>query len=249
MDTKKIVIVTGGSQGIGEAMVARLLREGYRVVALARHRDKLLTAAEKYQEYSESFEQVSVDLSDSGAIAKFVTAWNRPLYALINNAGICKTACISDTEDPWEEVMATNLTGAYRLTRGLLTHLTDGGRIVNISSQLGLEGRGGYGAYSASKFGLIGLTKCWAKELGNRGITVNAICPGWVWSEMTDNDLVRLAHEQAKKPEDLQRGITDQLEMGVFNQPEDIAGLASYLLSPDSARISGRDWTLQSVTQ
>ncbi len=247
MEEEKHVVVTGASQGIGRAIAERLLRDGYGVTILARDAEKLRETASVLTTFGK-VDAVVVDLASKEAIAQFTSTWNTPLYALINNAGICKTARIDEEVDVFNEVVGVNLEGSYRLTHGLLSHLVDGGRIVNIASQLGVDGRAGYGAYAASKFGLIGLTKCWAKELGGRGITANAICPGWVWSEMTDVDMARLAKESGVDTDAYHTKITDQLELGVFNQPEDIAGLASYLLSPDAVRVSGREWLLQNVT-
>ena len=245
----KTIIVTGASQGIGKAIAARLLRDGYGVIGIARDPQKLAVVAEEFN--TTNFTHHSFDIADQKAIADFVLRLQgQQIFAVVNNAGICKTARIDEVEetDPWDEVLATNLTGVKNLTQALIPLLHNSGRIINISSQLGKEGRAGYSAYCASKFGLIGLTKVWAKELGARNITVNAICPGWVETDMTDTDLGRLAEEAGTTLPLLRKSITDQLEMGTMNKPEDIAGMVAYLLSPDADRISGRDFLLQQVT-
>ena len=224
----KVVIVTGGSRGIGIAIVKTLQTKGYEVYAPSR---------------------AELDLSIPQSIKKFCAGWNTPIYGLVNNAGVCKTMRLDvlGESDPWTEVIATNLQGVYLLTKGLVGHIVDAGRIVNISSQLGKEGRAGYGAYSASKFGLIGLTKCWAKELGTKQITVNAVCPGWVDTEMSKIDMERLAQEQGKTTEEYYRQICEPLELKRFTTPEEVAHLVSFLVSEEASGITGRDMLMHTI--
>ncbi len=222
----KTIIVTGGSRGIGKAIVGVLLKEGYDVY---------------------SCDRKVFNLSDRKAIENFCNTWNKPLYGLVNNAGICKTEKLSENFNVWDDVIDTNLNGAYFLTKGLIKHFIDNGRIVNISSQLGKEGRAGYGAYCASKFGIIGLTKCWAKELGGRGITVNAICPGWVKTEMAMKDLKRMAEEKGVSSDELYEEICKPLELKRFTEPEEVADLAAFLLSSKADGITGRAWLLNTI--
>lgn len=241
------VIVTGGSRGIGRAITERLLRDGYAVTITARDEDRLAEAVKELSPLGQVSAE-KLDISDRNAIQDFINQWKRPLYGLVNNAGIVLTERIDEQEGgSWDAVLNTNLNGVYFLTKGLLPHLQDKGRIINISSQLGKEGRAGYGAYSASKFGIIGLTKCWAKELGSRGITVNAICPGWVKTEMAIEDMKRLAAESGVTPEAYMRTISEPLELKRFTEPEEIANLAAFLISEEGGGISGRDWLLATV--
>jgi len=191
---------------------------------------------------------VAFDLADDAALADFVATWREPLWGIVHNAGICKTATLADREhDPWREVLAVNLEAPYRLMRGLLPRLARPGRIVTIGSQLSVEGRAGYGAYCASKFGLVGLTKCWAKELGREGITVNAVCPGWVDTEMTGNDVARIAAEMGRDAAMFKAEIADPLELKRFNSPEEVAELVAFLMSDKSSGITGRAWLMQTV--
>jgi len=242
----KNIIVTGGSQGIGKAIARDLLKDGYSVYICARREEELKKAAEELS----AFGQVGyfvLNLADKEEVKKFASGWDKDLYALINNAGICKTERLEENFGVWDEVINVNLNGIYYFTKGLAKHLINNGRIINISSQLGKEGRAGYGAYCASKFGVIGLTKCWAKELGNRGITVNAICPGWVETDMALKDLARIAAEKGMSPEEYYRQICQPLELKRFTAPEEIANLAAFLVSEKASGITGRDWLLNTI--
>ncbi len=118
---------------------------------------------------------------------------------------------------------------------------------MNIASQLGKEGRAGYSAYCASKFALIGLTKVWAKELGSRAITVNAICPGWVNTEMSRKDLARIAKEKGISTKTYYKQICEPLELKRFTDPAEVANLAHFLLSGEGKGITGRDILLHTI--
>lgn len=243
--SSKTVIVTGGTRGIGFAIAERVLKEGYRVMIVGKQADTLNQAAAKLGPLG-ALSAHQVDLADKAALLAFCAAIQTPIYALVNNAGICRVQRVDEPSptDPWDEVISTNLFAPYWLTTALVDKLQSGGRIVNIASQLGTEGRRGYGAYCASKFGLIGLTKCWAKELGERAITVNAVCPGWVNTEMSVIDAERIAAEKGMGSAAYLQQITSPLELGRMSTPAEVAGLVSFLLSEDGAGISGRDWLM-----
>lgn len=244
----KIVLITGASRGIGLEIAKKLAENGYKLVLISSSVDSI-----NYLRRLELLKEAKVtlfrlDLSDKKAVFSFLESWSVPLWGIVNNAGICKTHGIEEAgDDPLEEVLATNLLGPYLLTKGLLPFLSRPGRIVNISSQLGQEGRAGYAAYCASKFGLIGMTKCWAKELGAGGITVNAVCPGWVDTEMSKIDMQRMAHEQGVAVDQFYAEICMPLELKRFNSTEEVANLVSFLLSDESSGITGRDWLMQTI--
>lgn len=246
---KKRVLVTGGGRGIGLAIAKSLCTAGYTVDIIVKTVESENTVRSWIDAVKPDMRIFRLDLADMLGIQSFIESWSDEIWALVNNAGICKTLCLSEASasDPYEEVIATNLTASYTLTRGLLPWISRPGRIVNIASQLGIEGRAGYGAYCASKFGLIGLTKCWAKELGSSAITVNAVCPGWVSTEMSLKDLERLAQVSGVVVQEYHDEICAPLELKRFNSPEEIASLVCYLLSDEASGITGRDWLMQTV--
>jgi NAD(P)-dependent dehydrogenase (short-subunit alcohol dehydrogenase family) len=250
---RRTALVTGGSRGIGKAIARRLLQDDYRVHICSRHDEELRDTVKELTELGD-IESSVLDLGDRAQIRRFCESWDEPLHALVNNAGVVTVetieehaATLFDDTASWDDILGINLSGVYFLTKGLFPHLRDGGRIVNIASQLAKEGRRGYGAYCASKFGLIGLTKCWAKEVGARGITVNAICPGWVRTDLAVDDLHRLSAQKGVAPDDYYVEICGPIELKRFSEPEEVAGLTSFLLSPDGAGISGRDWLMHTV--
>lgn len=242
----KKILVTGASRGIGKAITQKLLEDGFSVVAVAQHKEGLNALKKEFSKLGE-IETAVLDLSNEQSVQKFVKNWKKPLYGIVNNAGICKTERLDEKKDVWSEVIATNLTGPYLLTKGLLPHLESPGRIVNISSQLGKEGRGGYSAYCASKFGILGMTKSWAKELGVKEITVNAICPGWVDTEMSRIDLARIAKEKGKTPEEFYKEICAPLELKRFTTPGEVAELVAFLISKKASGVTGRDMLLNTI--
>ncbi len=245
--SSKTVLVTGGSRGIGFAIAQSLLRKGFRVHICARDEQELREAVKTLSRDGGVTASV-LDLSDAAAIGAFCQVWQGSLYGIVHNAGICKTARVTDaSSDVWDQVLAVNLQAVQLLTTGLVKHLEDEGRIVAISSQLGKEGRAGYGAYCASKFGLIGLVKCWAKELGERGITVNAVCPGWVETDMSVKDVERLAKEKGVTYEALYKEICAPLELKRFTKPEEVASLVAFLVSEEGSGVTGRDWLLNTI--
>jgi NAD(P)-dependent dehydrogenase (short-subunit alcohol dehydrogenase family) len=245
---KKVALVTGGSKGIGKVLCKTLLEKGYTVKTCARHGDELNKAIAELKKYG-PIEGAVLDLASRDAVKKYAASWTGPLHALVNNAAICHVKRIDEPAEDrfWDEVLDINLNGVQFLTRGLLKHMPDQSRIVNISSQLGVEARAGYGAYCASKFALIGLTKVWAKELGPRGITVNAVCPGWVKTDQAVGDMERLAKEKGVPVEKLYKEICEPLELRRFTEPEEVANLVSFLISPEGSGVTGRDWLMNTI--
>lgn len=244
-DRPKTVIVTGATGGIGTALIHRLAADGYRLHLMGRSTQVLRDLSSGI-----SATWSSVDLSDERAVRAFCRDWTDPLYALIHNAGVVHVSAVDDPDalDEWNDTLSVNLLAPYLLTNGLQDRVVNGGRIVTICSQLGRIGRAGYGAYCASKFGLIGATKCWAHELGARQITANAVLPGWVSTSQALGDAQRQSEQKGINMDKHLAAIVSQLELGRMTRPEEVAALVSYLLSDDAAGVSGQDWHLTAAT-
>ncbi len=248
--TRKTVIVTGGTRGIGRVLFDHLVAKNeYEIIVTGRtpvSAHALMKAALKEMSRTEETMRTdwyawSLDLTQQESIDGFVKRLGtRMIHGLINNAAVCRVEHLREGQEAWDEVLRTNLDGTYRLTQALQGRIADGGRIINIASQLGQVGRAGYSAYCASKFGLIGLTHVWAAELGHRGVTVNAVCPGWVETGITDVDLARVAVEQGKEPAAYRAELESRLDMKRLTQPLEVAHLVAFLLSKEGSGMTGR---------
>jgi 3-oxoacyl-[acyl-carrier protein] reductase len=235
MSDKKVAFVTGGSRGIGAAIVHRLARDGFHVVAVARTLDKLEAVCGEVKAGGGSAEPLAVDIADPKALAaaiEQVADKHGRLDVLVNNAGITKDGLIlrMDDED-FDSVIDTNLKSAFVAIRTAARPMmrSKGGRIINISSVSGVAGNAGQANYAASKAGLIGLSKSVAKELAGKNITCNVVAPGFITTDMTDvlNDTIK---EKVKEVIPLKR----------FGQPQEIAGVVSFLAGPDSSYVTGQ---------
>lgn len=247
MNNKK-VLVTGASRGIGLEIAKKLYELEYELILTCSSAESLSTLQQKEFVNSGRVSIKVVDQSDYKSVESFCNSFDGQLWGIVNNAGICKTLALKEPgEDSFMDVLNTNLIGPYYLVKLLLPKISRPGRIVNIASQLGHEGRAGYSAYSASKFGLIGMTKCWAKELGAEGITVNAVSPGWVDTKMSRLDMSRMAKEAGITIENYYKRICEPLELKRFNSTEEVANLVAYLLSEESSGVTGRDWLMQTI--
>lgn len=236
MDDKQVAVVTGGSRGIGRAISVELAVSG-RVVAVVykSNVEKALETLEEIKSKGGEGEIYQADVTkwqDVESVVKGVlTKWGR-IDILINNAGITRdNLLIKMSEEDWDEVIDTDLKGAFICTRLIARHMIKNkcGRIVNIASVIGEVGNIGQTNYTAAKAGLIGFTKACARELSRWGITVNAVAPGYIETEMTE----RL--EDSIKDEYLSR-----IPVGRFGKPEEIAKVVSFLVSNDASYITGQ---------
>lgn len=237
-------IVTGGGTGIGAGIARRLCRQGAHVGLIGRREAPLReTTAALTAAGGRACWQVA-DVTDRRALDVAFAALTRQLGgldALINNAGAGgPNACAQDGPERWDEVVRTNLDGTFHAVRAALPFLSDGGRIVNISSVLGRFGVPGYTAYCASKHGVIGLTKALALELAPRQITVNAICPGWVDTDMARAGMQLMADGMGVGFDEARDHALGQVPLGRILQPDEIGDLVVYLCSPGAAGMTGQ---------
>ena len=184
----KIAVVTGGTKGIGYAIARRLVADGYAVIAAARTEADMPVGVDFAR----------LDVTDRADVASFFAGLSR-LDLLVNNAGLAGADPPDENEDFWDAILATNLSGAMRCSRAALRILPDRtGRIVNIASVLGLRGVPDQIAYVSAKHGVIGLTRALAMAAAPRGITVNAVCPGWVDTDMARQRFAELGMTEAQ---------------------------------------------------
>tara|TARA_B100000809_G_scaffold133591_1_gene131307 strand:- start:264 stop:1010 length:747 start_codon:yes stop_codon:yes gene_type:complete len=233
--SNKIAIVTGASRGIGSAIAHNLSKAGAKVVLISRSIDALKSVESEIKSNGGEAISITADVSNlesfTNAINQVVETWGT-VDILINNAGITKDNIILRLkEEDWDAVIDINLKGCFNgikaVTRPMLKSRS--GRIINITSVIGLIGNSGQSNYAASKAGILGLTKSIAKELGPRNITVNAIAPGYIQTEMTDN-LDQTSKDNLMKSIPLQR----------LGKPEEIASLVCFLASEEAAYITGQ---------
>lgn len=230
----QVAIVTGASQGLGKAIAAELGRNGARVACVARNAEKLAETVQGIVQEGGSAEAFSCDIKDKDSVEKLIDGiaegWGR-LDILVNNAGVTRDTLLPRmTDEEWDDVINTNLRGSFLLCRAASRYMMRAryGRIINISSVSGLIGNPGQTNYSASKAGLIGLTRSLSRELAGRKVTINAVCPGFIESEMT-RTLGDVVLEEAKKRIPAKR----------LGTPEDIAAAVLFLASPAASYVTG----------
>ena len=237
--SNKIAVITGASQGIGKVIAEVLSGAGAHVICVARTENKIKALANEINKKSGTASYKPCDISDGEAFASLINDTVKEygkLDILINNAGITKDALVMRmNEDQWDTVINTNLKGAFHGMKAAIRPMMKNrsGRIINITSIVGLTGNPGQANYAASKAGLIGMTKSIAKEVATRGITVNCIAPGWIGTDMTDE------LSDATKDQFLSR-----IPIGRIGAPEDIAHAALFLASDEANYITGQTITV-----
>ena len=231
--TNRTAFVTGASRGIGRACALALSAAGARVILATRDKAKLEEVAAEIRSAGREAHVVAIDLSSADSIKEAFTAAKEfgSIGILVNNAGLTKDGlALRMKKDDWDVVIATNLTGAFLATQQVLQGMMKErwGRIINIASVVGECGNAGQANYVASKAGLIGLTKSLAQEMSSRNITVNAVAPGFVDTDMT-----------AVLSQDLKNNLLAQIPLKRFGTAEDVAAAVCFLAGEGAGYITG----------
>jgi len=233
--SNQVAVVTGASQGLGKAVAIALGMNGAKVVCLARNADKLKDTVDAIASLGGFAQAVSCDVTDRAAASAAIegaASEHGRLDILVNNAGITRDKLMRGMSDEeWDDVIATNLTSCFVCCRAVANIMRKAkyGRIINMASISGLIGNPGQANYSASKAGMIGLTRTLSKELANRAITVNAVAPGFIESEMT-----------AKLGEVVMEEVRKRIPAHRVGTPEDVAAAVLFLASPAAGYITGQ---------
>jgi 3-oxoacyl-[acyl-carrier protein] reductase len=232
----KVAVVTGAGRGIGQEIARAFAAEGAKVAVVSRSESSCSKAAEEINaQYPGSAKAYAVDVSDHAAVQELAKKIGEDLGAvniLVNNAGITRDGLLMRMkEEDWDTVLDTNLKGAFNTVKAFMRVLmkAEDPRIINIASVIGLIGNAGQANYSASKAGLIGYTKAVARELAGRQVTCNAIAPGFITTDMTD-----------ELPANLKEAVIGKIPLGTFGETKDIAEAVTFLASPAARYITGQ---------
>ncbi|MFT3991487.1 MAG: 3-oxoacyl-[acyl-carrier-protein] reductase [Luteolibacter sp.] len=232
----KVAVVTGGGRGIGQEIARALAAEGAKVAVVSRSESSCGKAAEEINaDFPGSCTAYAVDVADHAAVqdlAKKITDELGAVNILVNNAGVTRdTLLMRMKEEDWDTVLDTNLKGAFNTVKGFMRTLmkAEDPRIINIASVIGIIGNAGQANYSASKAGLIGFTKAVARELAGRAVTCNAVAPGFITTDMTD-----------ELPQAVKDAVIGKIPLASFGNTKDIAEAVAFLASPAARYITGQ---------
>ena len=238
------VLITGGTSGIGFDTAAKYLADGDRVVVCGSTPDKLADAIERLSELGDVYGEV-VDVADQRSVEAMVTD-EGPFDVVVANAGICRQARLDDdhSDEVWRRTMNVNVDGVYYTLKAAAEDMPEGGSMIVVSSGLGKNARAAYEAYTASKHAVLGLMKCVALELAPRHIRVNAVCPGWVDTPMSQADAAEAARRAGVEEQAFRSEAIDGIPLGRMVDPDDVANLIYWLTSDAASAITGQSYNI-----
>lgn len=237
MAKRRHVVITGGGRGIGAEIARRFAKLGDRITVLARTREEVEKIADEVGGYG-----VRCDVGEPASVeAAFMAAG--PVDVLINNAGVARSSPVLKTDvRVWEEHLKVNLTGAFLCSLKVLPGMASrgNGRIINVASVAGLKGYPYLAAYCASKHGLIGLTRALAVEYADKGVTVNAVCPGYVESPLLQHAIQNIVDKTGRDEEEVRQELADRNPQHRFLDAEEIAAMCVFLASEEARGVNGQ---------
>jgi 3-hydroxybutyrate dehydrogenase len=241
MAIRRHVLITGGGRGIGAEMARRFAALGDRITVLSRSRDEVERVADEVGGYG-----IRCDVGEPASVeAAFMAAG--PVDVLINNAGVARSSPVLKTDvRVWEEHLKVNLTGSFLCSLKVLPGMASRGRgrIINVASVAGLKGYPYLAAYCASKHGLIGLTRALAAEYGGQGVTVNAICPGYVDSQMLTQAIQNIVDKTGRSADEVRAELESQTPQNRFFEVGEVAAMAVFLASDEAKGVNGQALTI-----
>lgn len=229
--TKRVALVTGASRGIGKAIAEKLVDDGFFVVGTATTASGADAISSCLREHGKG---LILDVADAGSVEELIKTVNDEFgtpVVLVNNAGITRDNLLMRMKDEeWDDIINTNLTSVFRMSKAVLRGMMKAkvGRVINISSVVGVTGNAGQANYAAAKAGMVGFAKAMAKEVGSRNITVNTVAPGFIDTDMTK-----------ELSEDVKNNLLSSIPLGRLGQADEIAHAVSFLASEGAAYITG----------
>jgi NAD(P)-dependent dehydrogenase (short-subunit alcohol dehydrogenase family) len=237
MLTGKLALVTGGGRGIGAAIARRLAADGARVVVTGRSQDEIDSIAREIDGWA-----IRADLSDRADTDRLAKEVGK-VDVLVNNAGIAESASLEKTDDDaWDRMMELNATAGFRLIRKLAPAMVAAGwgRIVNLASNAGVSGYGYTAAYCASKHAMVGYTRALAIDLARTGVTINAVCPGWVETSMAEAAVQRIAAKTGRSEAEAKGTLEAMSPQRRMIMPAEVAHVVAMLCAPEAAGVHGQ---------